>query len=868
MILGGSLSLSAFAREFSYEYQGQTLTYTVIDEATKSVEIKGGEYGVPGNTVSGDLIIPETVSDGTTDYTVTTIGEFAFLKSSEMTSVYIPASVTEIREQAFTDCDGLTRAEFANIESLCSINFGFRNSNPLYYAHNLYLNGEAVAPDLEIPATINRIGGFAFCGFSGMNSVTIPNSITEIGRDAFYMCSGLTRAEFESLESLCAINFESRGSNPLYYTHKLYINGEIFTSDIEIPATVNRIGSYAFCGLTMSSVSIPNSITEIGKEAFSDCNGLIRAEFASIESLCSIKFESEKANPLSLANNLYIDGVSVTSVEVPASINQIGDYTFSGFTGLTSVTIPNSITQIGNGAFYNCSGLTELTLPNSITEIGKFTFYNCKGLTEVTLPNSITEIGEYAFSLCEGLTELIIPGSVVKIGRQAFYFCGSLTSVSIPNSVQEIGENAFGYCFKLTRAEYQSIESLCSISFGNDSSNPLSLAKNLYINGELVTAVEIPATFTRIGAYTFYNCTSISSLIIPNSITEIDNYALYGCSGLTELNIPNSVTKIGDYAFFSLKGLTELTIPNSVTEIGTGGFLYCSGLTRITLPNSITEISPMLLSYCSALTSVTIPNTVTTIGLRSFAFCSSLTDIVIPPSVEIINNMAFISDNNLSSVIMGYNVKSIGEIAFNYCPITSLSITAQTPPNTSEEPFSNFSGTLYLQGQDAITAYSNAGSPWNQFSSMQTLIEPTGFEYNGNTTISGKSGDTFQLTASIMPENVSLPHLFWSSTDPSVATVDNNGLVTIMADSESATSCKIIAETLYAGGPTLEIEISASVSGLVSTFTDSSKGRINFNEAVEIYNLSGIRVADGIDGLSSGIYIIRQGAKSQKYVVK
>ena len=128
----------------------------------------------------------------------------------------------------------------------------------------------------------------------------------------------------------------------------------------------------------------------------------------------------------------------------------IGDYAFSGCSGLTSVTIPNSVTSIGSSAFSSCSGLTSVTIPNSVTSIGDDAFRGCSGLTSVTIPNSVTSIGWYAFYGCSGLTSVTIPNSVTSIGSSAFAYCRGLTSVTIPNSVTSIGYCAFSGCTGLT----------------------------------------------------------------------------------------------------------------------------------------------------------------------------------------------------------------------------------------------------------------------------------------------------------------------------------------------------------------------------------------------------------------------------------
>ena len=266
--------------------------------------------------------------------------------------------------------------------------------------------------------SVTSIGGEAFFCCSGLTSVTIPNSVTSIGYYTFSVCSGLT--------------------------------------SVTIPNSVMSIGDFAFSGCSgLTSVTIPNSVTSIGYSAFEGCSGLTSVTIPnSVTSVGGYAFSGTGWYNNQPNGFLYLDewligvkGEKPTGKLVIADgIRGIAGSAFYDCSGLTSVTIPNSVTTIGNSAFLHCSGLTSVTIPNSMTSIEYSAFYGCNGLTSVTIGNSVTSIGNYAFYGCSGLASVTIGNSVTSIGDHAFSGCSGLTSVTIPNSVTSIGNYAFSGC--------------------------------------------------------------------------------------------------------------------------------------------------------------------------------------------------------------------------------------------------------------------------------------------------------------------------------------------------------------------------------------------------------------------------------------
>ena len=436
-----------------------------------------------------------------------------------------------------------------------------------------------------------------------------------------------------------------------------------------------------------------------------------------------------------------------------------------------------------DGLGYTVTGIgtcnnTNLVIPSTyenkpVTSIGNFAFYDCYSLTSIEIPNSVTSIGYAAFSNCYSLTSIEIPDSVTSIGKSAFFGCDSLTSIEIPDSVTSIGSYAFVYCNSLTSVYYTgTIDEWVQIEFDNYDSNPLYRTINLYINNQLVTEANI-ITATKINAYAFYNCNSLTSVVIGDSVTSIGYDAFSGCDSLTSITIPDSVTSIGSPAFNWCYRLVEvvnkstcitvekgssgngylgyyaLSVSNCddsyVSRVSTdsnGYVIYNDGVDRIlvsyvgtqtslTLPNNITKINNYTFYNCDSLTSVEIPDSVTSIGSYAFAYCDSLTSITIPDSVTSIGSSAFSNCYSLTSIEIPDSVTSIGERAFYWCD----SLTSITIPNSvtsiGDYAFYWCDSLTSIEIPDSVTSIGNYA-----FANCSALIYniKDGLKYLGNST--------------------------------------------------------------------------------------------------------------------------------------
>ena len=389
-----------------------------------------------------ELDIPEAIN-GTT---IRGIFDSAFSSCSELKSVTIPKGVISIGRSAFDGCLKLETIYYkGDLENWCKIS-GLYNIMLMF--PTLYIDGKKVEGELVIPDGVTSIGNSAFSGCTGLTSVTIPDSVKSIGDRAFSGCYRIVEVINNSSLNITkdssanggvgyhALNIKNGGTTDivnkngyLFYTYdSIYLLGYVSNdTNLILPDNYNgknyRIHDYAFNGCSeLISVTIGNSVTNIGSYAFRGCTGLTSAIIP--DSVTSLGAEA------------FRNCTGLTSVTIGNSVTSIGKYAFERCSGLTSVTIPDSVTSIGVSAFGYCTGLTSVTIGNSVTSIDSYAFYGCR-LTSVTIGNSVTSIGDYAFLNCTRLTSVTIPDSVTSIGSQAFYNCTGLKTIYYKGTEEE-----------------------------------------------------------------------------------------------------------------------------------------------------------------------------------------------------------------------------------------------------------------------------------------------------------------------------------------------------------------------------------------------------------------------------------------------
>lgn len=362
-------------------------------------------------------------------------------------------------------------------------------------------------------------------------------------------------------------NYTTNADNTITITGYTGLGGAVTIQDTINGLQVSRIGTNAFYGSTsLTSVTVPDSVTSIGNYAFNFCSRLINATIGNgVTNIGAVAFYR----------------CSLTNVTMGTNVTSIGNSAFAQCKSLASITIPAKITSIGMQAFYSCSGLTAITVDtnNSVYSSVDGVLFN-KSQTRLIkcpdakvghyiVPNSVTTINGQndGFNYCILLTSVSIPMSVTTIPDYGFYGCRSLTNFTVSSSITTIGSFAFSYCTALASIVVDSNNSVYSSLDGVLFNRNQTLL--LAYPGGKAGSYTISSNVTTIGRAAFCGCSGLASLTVPVSVINIEDFSFSGCADLTALYFKGNAPTLGTSVFtgdnkatiYYLSGKTSWTNP-------------------------------------------------------------------------------------------------------------------------------------------------------------------------------------------------------------------------------------------------------------------------------------------------------------------
>ena len=561
-------------------------------------------------------------------------------------------------------------------------------------------------------------------------------------------------------------------------------------SALAIPQTIDghkvvAIGNSAFEGTCLVNVTIPDTVTEIGDSAFAECKQLSSVQlsnnltilgkfaFGNCTSLTSIWIPKslKTADTSAFSGSPFAGCVALQSVELETGMTKIPDNLFDSCPGFTTITIPDTVTEIGDSAFAN-TNLNSITIPDSVTQIGKYAFGGSK-LESIRIPDTVTDIGDNAFNGCTELKDVTLPNIRKNIVAGMFEGCTSLEKIVLPETVTAIRSGAFTGCTALKDITWsKALETIESYAFQNCSA---------------LTDVTIPDSVKSIGYGVFSDCSALSAVTLPDGVKELDGQLFNNCDALTTVTIPDSVTSIGEQVFYDCDALTTVKLGSGLTEIPASTFEHCDVLESLRIPRRVTTIGDNAFKDCVKLTSITIPRSVTKISSNAFSYPKILTIYGVAGtyaetfanenSIKFVDQQIKATAASLDKTELTINKGAAAQLNLSVTPENFTDIVDWKSTDTNIVTVSD-NGVVKAVGVGTATVKVTVGDV--STSCKVTVLQPvTGINLNKSSLTMDALG-TFQMTASVYPDSANDKRITWSSSDPAIASVDENGLVTAL----------------------------------------------------------------------------------------
>ena len=699
---------------YSYTNGNNTFYYNVVDNnaiIAKTV------------TTNTDLTLPTTLGD----YTVTKVGNMGVANCTTLTSVVIPANISELCDYAFSGCTGLTTV---TIPATC------------LHVGDYVFNGCTSITTTTIAEGVKYVGNYAFFNCSNLQEIVIPDSCEFLGQGAFYNCSKMSSATIgitvPAINDYTFMNCSSMQTvvvglsvttigdyafkNCSSITRITTRTGVVSIGDgafmnctaitrATLAATITDIGSYAFYGCSaLTSITIPRLVTIIRESTFEGCSALATASYnGTVETIEDRAFF----------------GTAISAFNYKEGLSKLGSASFAD-TSLTNVTLPDSLTLIGQHVFDHCqlltvsmpscvkldancnrvfedngaemiitirfvndpvlddyllyqSGAKQVLIDEGITTIGNYTFAR-NSFEAIELPISLTDIGNYAFYLCENVSTIRVPQNVVTIGQYAFAKNFAMTDIYMPDSLQSIGQYA------LWKVEDEDVHEFLTLTVYY---NLGTICDSLF-QAQHMQYVVVDDSVKVICNSVFANCPNLKTVRIGDSVETIGNGNFANCPKLETVSVPDVVHAFGQNNFLNdnsvtlrirpvdyviddnvyndnLLFVTTVIIEDGITTIGQYAFYNDTSVLVLSVPNTVNYIGAYAFYNCNSIKEINIPVGVGAIYSHTFFGCASLESIVTPNTVSFIEDYAFYGCVEVRTLTISNTCESIGSNAFYNC---------------------------------------------------------------------------------------------------------------------------------------------------------------------------------------------------------
>lgn len=487
---------------------------------------------------------------------------------------------------------------------------------------------------IDIPASIDvnedrytvvGVGDKAFKGSKGLTEVSLPSTIRYVYRSAFegtaFYKDTLNWNHGELYIDSVLISVCPDSTKAKYY--------------VRPGTTVIAVGALLDCK-EMTTVFIPNTVTEIWAETFKGCKSLKKfhlgrgvKHIGRDAFLGTAIWDNEKAWKKGL---LFIDTCLIAANNdikpnqvIRPDARLMADGAFADNKRLKTIELSPLFPEIGDETFVRCPGLEKITLPSSVRRVGRMAFADCQNIKLIVMSDSVMSIGDRAFSGCTLLRKLHFPPLVTRIADGCCYRCATLDDILWPDSLKEIGEGAFRECSQLIELK-KLPEGLKKIGSGA-----------FYACTSLVEA-RIPSGVDCVKEHTFEGCSALRKVVLTDAVTLLGDCSFRNCTALEVINMPTFLFRVGEYAFQNCTTFKGALLPDRVEDIAKGAFQNCPNIENFTLPLGTKYVEPFTFAGCKLLTEVEFHTGLKEIGESAFDGCTLLKRVFLPEGAEVNKN--------------------------------------------------------------------------------------------------------------------------------------------------------------------------------------------------------------------------------------
>lgn len=778
------------------KYAGNVKALTIPDELDGHPVVAIANDVFKGNTALQSVVIPDAV---------TSIGAYAFLNCSNLQDVILPSNskYTTISEGVFKNATKLNGVAISDY--VTSIN------TQAFYGSGLQ--------SVHLSEKITQIGSEAFYGCRKLSDVVLPKYLEKFGDGCFGDCDALVSIEIPKYITGCSDDLYPNSTGGYGYQSPLgmfcgcdnlknvtFAKGttkiamDLFNSCtgleiIELPDTITEVQSKAFYDcVNLKEIHFPKTVTKIGVLAFAGCNSLEKVDIP------------DAVTTIDCASFAWCE--KLKDVKLPARLVDMGTWAFKGCVSLEEIEIPKNFSNVPmyyNGMtifktespFIDCTKLKKVVFQDGLKTIPANTLKWCSdSVEEVVIPDSVIQIGANAFNSCRKLNKIQLSSNLVSIDDAAFIACSSLEKIELPDSINSIGTSVFEDCSSLKDVKLPKYR--------------IGINQKTFMNCSSLVDITLPDTLQYIYSSAFEGCTNLKQITLPAGFKEVQDCAFKNCKKLNKISITGNI--IGKNAFENCYELTDVKMSNTVQTIESGAFLNCNELEQIVLSNNLQTLGDSAFQGCTMLKNVIVPYKVTTINSNTFKDCTKLEQVTILENVSEISKNAF----SYFDEVTIYGI--VGSYAQTYANENNIKFQAINVENT-QILFDKTDYTL-MEGQSiripiTVTPQSAAGSvKWVSSDEKVASVDKTGEvsakkvgECNVTATV-GKTSVTCKIVVTdgwtyfiIEPKDstelevggqlhleayykndmskgkIDDKELIWWSSDPTIATVDEDGIV-------------------------------------------------------------------------------------------